>query len=492
MNSSESPHQAEALRSRIANRAKLYTSLYLLVLPTTLSLLVFSYYPKIDVVIMSFFRWNPPFVQDPVGFQNYLEAFSDPIFWSSFKLVGIILVANLFKLWPGIFAAIALHRLANRGLRYVFQVSFVVPMIIPSMVWLLIWKSFYDPSFGLLNRFLNATGGMQLLNYLDTALPQVAGFLSPITANLINPIIGSLGGVFLFGALVIFSGFRKNLGHERWSDYTVQLLGPIAIWFAQMSGAFSTPTFGLVGTIFFIAWCVWLARRLGSGWVLWTLFTIAGLAIFWEQLWRLPLLMLASFALFELVRTKFDFFTGKPALSKIGLGFILVGSFFVLFGEIWTSPTEQFNMGTPAWLGNQNLIIPALLFWGFPWVGTVGVLIYLSGLQNISEDVYEAAELDGVTPLGMIFKIELPLIMTQVRINLIFMTISTLTAYEAFLILLGPDGGPGNVGMVPGLYMFGSAFAEGRFGYACALGMVMFVVILTLTIIYQRYVKVEK
>ena len=82
--------------------------------------------------------------------------------------------------------------------------------------------------------------------------------------------------------------------------------------------------------------------------------------------------------------------------------------------------------------------------------------------------------------------------MTQVRINLIFMTIGTLTAYEIFLILLGPAGGPGNKGMVPGLYMFSSAFSEGRFGYACALGMVLFVIILLLTIVYQKYVRVEK
>ena len=166
--------------------------------------------------------------------------------------------------------------------------------------------------------------------------------------------------------------------------------------------------------------------------------------------------------------------------------------FFIFFGNIWTEPTGQFALGTPAWLGNKDLVIPAILFWGFPWVGTVGVLIYLSGLQNISNDVYEAAKLDGVSPLGMIFKIELPLIMTQVRINLIFMTISTLTMYEIFLILLGPDGGPGGKGMVPGLYMFSAAFTEGRFGYACALGMVLFVIILLLTIVYQKYVKVEK
>ena len=122
----------------------------------------------------------------------------------------------------------------------------------------------------------------------------------------------------------------------------------------------------------------------------------------------------------------------------------------------------------------------------------MGVLIYLSGLQQISQDVYDAALIDGVGPIGKLFHIELPLIMTQVRINLIFMTIHTLTAYEFFLLLLGSSGGPGNKGMVPGLYMFKKAFEDGRFGYACALGMVLFVMILLLTIVYNKYVTVEK
>ena len=152
----------------------------------------------------------------------------------------------------------------------------------------------------------------------------------------------------------------------------------------------------------------------------------------------------------------------------------------------------MFVTGSPAWLGHSKLVIPALLLWGFPWVGTVGVLIYLAGLQNISQDVYEAAELDGAGPVTKLFRIELPLIMTQVRINLVFLTIGTLTDYGFFLLLLGPDGGPGNKGMVPGLYMYTEAFLNNRFGYACALGMVLFFMILFITVLYQKYVKVEK
>ncbi|WP_309380913.1 carbohydrate ABC transporter permease [Cerasicoccus frondis] len=473
-------------------KGKLYLALYTLCLPTALSLLVFSYYPKIDVVFMSFFRWKPPVVQEFIGLRNFQEAFSDPQFWASFKLVGILLTANLLKLWPGILAAIALHRLLNDKLRYIFQVCFVVPMIIPAMVWLLIWKSFYDPDFGLLNRFLNATGGMDLLAWMDQAMPKAAGALAPVINGFIDPVFGGIGGVLVLGAFIMAFGGRQERNASRWTDYGALIAGSFILPICGAIGLFSSAALMLIPFCILVGWMVVLAKRMGSSWIAWPFLMLAGTVVFWNELWRLPVAMVAAIAVFEVVRAKLDYFTGRPLLNWISLGVLGVGCLFILFGAIWTEPIDQFEMGTPAWLGNKDLVIPALLFWGFPWVGTVGVLIYLSGLQNISKDVYEAAELDGVGPLGMIFRIELPLIMTQVRINLIFMTIGTLVQYETFLILLGPEGGPGNKGMVPGLYMFSSAFSEGRFGYACALGMVLFVIILLLTIVYQKYVKVDK
>jgi ABC-type sugar transport system permease subunit len=125
-------------------------------------------------------------------------------------------------------------------------------------------------------------------------------------------------------------------------------------------------------------------------------------------------------------------------------------------------------------------------------VGTVGVLLYLAGLANIGQDIYEAAEIDGIGSVGKLFFIELPLILGQVRINLIFLTIGTLTDYGLFLLLLGSQGGPGGVGMVPGLYMYRTAFVDGEFGYACALGIVLAAIILVITVLYQRYVSIEK
>jgi len=144
------------------------------------------------------------------------------------------------------------------------------------------------------------------------------------------------------------------------------------------------------------------------------------------------------------------------------------------------------------WLSQPELILPALFIWGFPWIGTVGVLIYLAGLQSIGQEVYEAAELDGVGPFKKFLYIELPLILTQVRLSLVLLIIGTLQGFGLQLLLLGDAGGPGGRGMVPGLWMYNRAFIAGEFGYACAIGMILFVFILGLTYINNKYVRIDK
>ena len=440
------PYQKSFWRDKARPLLRLWGSLYLLMLATIVLVLVFNYFPKFEVIIKAFYRWEPPVVEEYIGLKNFRDALGDPLFAQSFQLVGILLATNLLKMWPGILAAVCLHRLVSDRLRYLFQVCFVVPMVIPGMVWLLIWKSFYDPDFGILNRFLNASGLMSVLHRLDGSagapglMPRLADSLAPLFSRFIDPVFGHVGGMVLAGIILLSLA----------------------------------PFFDGVPT------------RKGSGrWVWWFFLVLAGVVV-WSADWlRLGLTLAAGVGVALLVRRALPLQVGGWLLA-------LAGSLLVVLGKTWVEPTGQFAEGTPAWLGSKDLVIPALLFWGFPWVGTVGVLIYLSGLQQISQDVYEAADLDGVGPIGKFFHIELPLITTQLRINLIFMTIGTLTGYEMFLILLGPSGGPGNKGMVPGLYMFAKAFQDGNFGYACALGMVMFVAILTLTVIYNRYVKVEK
>jgi len=142
---------------------------------------------------------------------------------------------------------------------------------------------------------------------------------------------------------------------------------------------------------------------------------------------------------------------------------------------------------TRSWLGDPKVVLFSLIFIGFPWLNTLSLLIYLAGLENISTDVLEAAEIDGIDSLRKFFYIELPLILGQVRLTLVLLVIGTLQAYWQILLLT--NGGPGIASIVPGLYMFKAAFEQGRMGYATAVGMVMFVIILGLTLINSKLIK---
>lgn len=425
-------------KSALRNNAKLYFVLYMLLLPTAVGMIVLNYTPKWQQIWYSFFKWDGQFTLDWIGIQNYSKALfgGDPLFWPTFQLVGILLVANLVKMWPSIIAAIVLHRIRSERWQYLYRVLFVVPMVIPGLVWLLIWKNFFDPNIGLLNRMLNATGLMHVLQWLDGTMPKVAAAMQPVV-DAAAPVAGSVWGLILLGTFIC-----------------TMVLG---------------------------------VRGMARGWVWWGILLIVGLALWGPA--RLFATVVPVIAVGELLRRGE---VGRAVLKWLGGATIGVACLLVLLTMVWYAPTGAFQVGTPSWLSHPKLVIPSLILWGFPWVGTVGVLIYLAGLQQISNDVYEAAELDGVSSLGRALKIELPLMMTQVRINLIFMTIGTLNDYGLVMLLLGTDGGPNGVGMTPGLYMYKKAFIDGQFGYACALGMVLFVLILLITIIYQKYVKVDK
>ncbi len=445
--------------ARSMTRVRNTAALYLLMLPTLIGLAVFSYWPKIDVFRFAFYRWIPEAIEEFIGFNHFISAWNDTRFRESFFLVFLLLAANLVKMLPSMSAAIVLHRVRSDRARYFFQVCFVVPMVIPGLVWLLLWKGFMDPNFGLVNAALNGTGGMQVLVFLDNVMYRIADTLYPVA----------------WGFDWLLSDGADRFMSAMPDDMVARPAG-IGLWGLLLAGSYLMLFIGGL-------------EKLKDRWFVAAPIIVTAILIWGDRSWFLvPAIAVAALA----TRRHYGRFIADERLRWTGLVIICLAGILILFTKVWDHRIGAFDTGNPAWLGHSDLVIPAVIFWGFPWVHAVGVLIYLAGLQQISQDVYEAAELDGLGTIGQIFRIELPLIMTQIRINLIFMTIGTLNTYAFFLILLGPEGGPGGRGMVPGLYMYQQAFVSEKFGYACALGLIMFFIILALTIIYQRYVKVDK
>ena len=292
-------------------KLRYYWPVYLLIAIPLGLVLLFNYYPIFNGVVHIFYRWDGNMIEEFTGLDNIRKVIRDMDLWRSFGIVGIFIVSNLFKMIIPIITAVILHHIISDRWGYAYRVLFVVPMVIPAMVFILMWKYFYEPNAGILNEVLRSTGMLE--------------------------------------------------------------------------------------------------------------------------------------------------------------------------------PTEIIQ-----WLSNKYLLIPSLVFMGFPWVGAFGVLIYLAGLQNIPEDIYEAAEIDGAGPLRIFFQIELPLIMTQIRINLVLMMIGTVQSWESVYLFVGESGGPDGIATVPGLLIFREAFSRGLFGYGCAVGFILFLVTLLLTFINNKLVRANK
>lgn len=139
------------------------------------------------------------------------------------------------------------------------------------------------------------------------------------------------------------------------------------------------------------------------------------------------------------------------------------------------------------WLGSPKTSLYAVTFMGFPWVGGVTVLIYLAGLQGISDEIIDSSLVDGCSGLRRLFSIDIPLILGQFKLIIVLAVIGGLQGWVAVFVMTA--GGPGTASMVPGLWMYNNAFLWNKMGYASAIGMFLFVLILSVTILNIKFVR---
>ncbi len=142
------------------------------------------------------------------------------------------------------------------------------------------------------------------------------------------------------------------------------------------------------------------------------------------------------------------------------------------------------------WLSNPRTALWAVAFVGFPFAHGFNVLIYYAGLANIPQSILEAAEMDGLNAIGKMFRIHIPLIMSQIRLLAIVTMLVVVNGFESVYILTR-DGGPGYETMVPGLYMFLNGFVFERMGYAAAIGLLLLAFLLTFTVLFNRFIGKE-
>ena len=139
------------------------------------------------------------------------------------------------------------------------------------------------------------------------------------------------------------------------------------------------------------------------------------------------------------------------------------------------------------WLGSFDTALLSLMFFGFPWIHGASLLILLAALINIPNEIFDSYRLDAGWGIHRIWHIDLPLILGAGRLVIVLGIINTLQGLTLQFALTG--GGPGNATMVPAYYMYREAFFNSRFGYASAIGVVLFLVVLGATIVNLRFVR---
>ena len=134
----------------------------------------------------------------------------------------------------------------------------------------------------------------------------------------------------------------------------------------------------------------------------------------------------------------------------------------------------------PEWLFNTKTAMPAMIMMSLWGVGG-GMVIYLAGLQGIPEHLYEAAEIDGAGALGKFRHVTIPMMTPTIFFNLSMGVIGSFQTFAQFFLMT--RGGPANATMTLVLYLYRSAFEYFRMGYASSLAWILFLILVTLTLI---------
>jgi len=139
----------------------------------------------------------------------------------------------------------------------------------------------------------------------------------------------------------------------------------------------------------------------------------------------------------------------------------------------------------PNWLSDTLWSKPALILMSMWGVGNA-MVIYLAGLQDVPQQLYEAADLDGAGGWAKTRHVTLPMISPVILFNIIMGIIGTLQIFTVPYVMF-PGGAPARSTYFYTMYLFDNAFIYHKMGYACAMGWIMFLIILGLTLIALKF-----
>jgi multiple sugar transport system permease protein len=156
-------------------------------------------------------------------------------------------------------------------------------------------------------------------------------------------------------------------------------------------------------------------------------------------------------------------------------------------GGLLNTALAALHLPTGLWLTDPGSALPSLVVIGLWSVGG-GMIVFLAGLQGVPEEYYEAAKIDGASTVRQFWHVTLPMITPTLFYQLILGLIASMQYFtQAFVIggtsSSGALGDPANSTLFMAIYVYQIAFGYYQMGYACALSVVLFAMILVLTLV---------
>ena len=198
-----------------------------------------------------------------------------------------------------------------------------------------------------------------------------------------------------------------------------------------------------------------------------------------------------AFALFVAVMLKerfrgVNFFRSALYFPSLIGGSVAVAAMWTqLFGlrGVINDVVGIFGIRPRSWIADPSTALYTLVILAV-WQFGSSMVIFLSGLNNIPQSLYEAAEIDGASRLRRFFHITLPMLSPIILFNLVLQTIGAFQTFtQAFIIT---KGGPLNETLFMVLYIYNKAFTASEMGYASALSWVLLFIILAFTLLILR------
>ncbi|MGM9931521.1 carbohydrate ABC transporter permease [Pradoshia sp.] len=131
-------------------------------------------------------------------------------------------------------------------------------------------------------------------------------------------------------------------------------------------------------------------------------------------------------------------------------------------------------------LGDKSLVLPVIIFITFATNIGQAIILYVASMIGVPKDVFEAAEIDGANRMTIIFKILIPLVKPTTIYIIIMNIIAVLKIFVVIQLLTG--GGPNNASTTLMYYLYNNAFKYNQLGIASAVGVIMFLITLVLSI----------